>query len=92
MHSPNSQFVPSETICGENSIPNVPVNDVPDCSSMDLGTSIPPDSSTSTYPVNEELANLNEPSDVGAALSGDVPGMPKKVVNHFIHNIFLYLM
>ncbi|XWS10352.1 hypothetical protein CRYUN_Cryun39dG0069800 [Craigia yunnanensis] len=43
------------------------------------GAFIPPDPSTTKYPLNEELANLTEASNIGVALSGDVPGMPKKV-------------
>ncbi|XVF77867.1 hypothetical protein PTKIN_Ptkin14bG0081800 [Pterospermum kingtungense] len=79
IYPPNSQFVPTETMCVENSIPDIPVDDVPDCSPMDLGSFIPPDPSTTTCPMNEELAKLNEASDIGAAFSGDVPGMPKEV-------------
>ena len=86
MPPPNFQFVPSETMCGESSTPDIPIDDVPDCSPMDSGAFIPPDPPTTKYPVNEELANLTEASNIGVALSGDVPGMPKKVVNLFIQN------
>ena len=86
MHLPDSQFVPSETMCGESSIPDIPIDDVPDCSPMDLGAFIPPDPSTTKYSANEELENLTEVSNIGVSLSEDVPGMPKKVVNLFIQN------
>ncbi|XWS16753.1 hypothetical protein CRYUN_Cryun33cG0005800 [Craigia yunnanensis] len=79
MHHPNSQFVPSGTMHGESSIPDVPMDDVPDCSPMDLGAFIPPDPSTTKKPANEELPNLTEASNPCVSLSGDVPSMPKKL-------------
>ncbi|XP_022749422.1 transcription factor TFIIIB component B'' [Durio zibethinus] len=77
MHPPNSQFV--ETMCGESSIPDIPMDDFPDCSPMDLGAFIPPDPSTTKYPMNEELADLTEASNPGVDLSGDIPTMPQKL-------------
>ncbi|XP_021284715.1 transcription factor TFIIIB component B'' isoform X4 [Herrania umbratica] len=74
MHPPNSPFIPSETMCMENSIP--------DRSPMDLGAFIPPDPSTSEFPVNEELTNLTEASNPGVTLSGDVPSMPGKLCSN----------
>ncbi|XVE98959.1 hypothetical protein REPUB_Repub03eG0154400 [Reevesia pubescens] len=79
MHLPNSQFVPSETMCGEGSIPDFQTDGVPDCSPMDLGAFIPTDPYTSECPVNKELSNLKEASNPGGALSGDVPAMPREV-------------
>ncbi|XVE52789.1 hypothetical protein DITRI_Ditri02bG0151900 [Diplodiscus trichospermus] len=79
VHPPNCQFVPSENMCIESSIPDIPIDDVADCSPLDLDAFIPPYPSTTKYPANEEMANLTEASNIGVGLSGDVPGMPKKV-------------
>ncbi|OMO63696.1 hypothetical protein COLO4_32233 [Corchorus olitorius] len=78
-HPPNSQFVPTETTCGESSIPDFPPGDVPNCSPIDLGAFIPPDPSTSEFLANEELPNLAEASKTGVALPGDPPGATEKV-------------
>ncbi|OMO82710.1 hypothetical protein CCACVL1_11793 [Corchorus capsularis] len=78
-HPPNSQFVPSETMCGESSIPDFPPGEVPNCSPINLGAFIPPDPSTSEFLANEELPNLAEASKTGVALPRDPSGVTEKV-------------
>ncbi|XP_038990813.1 transcription factor TFIIIB component B''-like [Hibiscus syriacus] len=71
MHPPNAQFGPSETVFGEGSIPDLPTDHVPNCSSADP--------STSECPVNEELSNLAVASNSGVDLRGNVPVLAREV-------------
>ncbi|XP_039021967.1 uncharacterized protein LOC120154216 [Hibiscus syriacus] len=78
MHPPNAQFGPSETLFGERSIPDLPTDHVPNCSSPD------PSTSGSECPVNEEFPNLAVASNLGVDLWGNVPVVAREVSSNIM--------
>ncbi|KAK8532054.1 hypothetical protein V6N13_131401 [Hibiscus sabdariffa] len=82
MHPPDAQLVPSETVVGEGSIPDLPTDHVPNCSPVDLGSFIPPDPSTSECQLNEGPLNLAVASNSGADVY--VPVVPREVSSNII--------
>lgn len=88
MQPATTQFVSSETVFEEGSIPDFPSDHVPNSAPVDFGSFIPPDPSTSECPVNEELPNLAVASNGGVDLSGDVPAVPTEVVFFFLPQLF----
>ncbi|KAE8702468.1 hypothetical protein F3Y22_tig00110482pilonHSYRG00123 [Hibiscus syriacus] len=71
MHPPNAQFGPSKTLFGERSIPDLPTDHVPNCST--------PDPSTSECPVNEEFSNLAVAANSGVDLWENVLVVAREV-------------
>ncbi|KAK8541977.1 hypothetical protein V6N13_137451 [Hibiscus sabdariffa] len=82
MHPPDAQLVPSETVVGEGSIPDLPTDHVPNRSPVGLGSFIPPDPSTSECQLNEGPLNLGVASNSGADVY--VPVVPREVSSNII--------
>ncbi|GMJ12166.1 hypothetical protein HRI_004885800 [Hibiscus trionum] len=82
VHTSNAQLVPSETVFGEGSIPDLPTDPVPNCSPVDSGSFIPPDPCTSECQLNEGPLNLAVASNSGVDVY--VPAVPREVSPNII--------